>query len=73
MRISIRKYNIHTVYILNVAASHVVIRNLHYDGQIPRNITEGFGPTHRYKIFILYLCINILYLCIGLKTSVIFR
>ena len=49
--VSVWKYVIHTVYLLHVSATHVTIfKEVHYNGQIQRNITYVFEPVHIYKI-----------------------
>jgi hypothetical protein len=43
-------YIIHTVYLLFALVTLVAIwREVHYKGQIYRNITEVLGRMHRYK------------------------
>ena len=51
MQVSVWKYIIHTVYLLHVTATHVVIfMEVHYKEYIHRNITDFLEPMHRYKM-----------------------
>jgi len=48
MHTSVRKYVIHTVYLLCVSTTHVVIfKEVNYKDQIYRKITETAEPNHR--------------------------
>jgi hypothetical protein len=50
MRVSVWQYLIFTIYFLHVLATHVpILREEHYKGYIHQNITEVFGPLHRYQ------------------------
>ena len=42
---------IHTLYLLHASLTHVAfLREVHYKGQVRRNIAEVFEPMHSYKI-----------------------
>jgi len=46
-----QKYIIHSLYLLYVLATHMVIfRELHYKRQLHQNITQVFKPKQKYEV-----------------------
>jgi len=47
-------YTSHIVYLLHVSVTRMTIfREVHYERQIHRNVTEVFEQMHKHKVFIL--------------------
>jgi len=58
MHISVRRYFIHTVYLLHVSATHLsVIRDVHYKEWEHRNVTDVFVLLHSY--YCIGFCLSV--------------